>query len=160
MINVLLYSLTLLLAVPVCAGTRVRIATVPAEFTPYAGAGFPAPVSLSRYYFEVDRRTGRARVVVDYGYRDEAAFAGDDARRPDPTYAQIPGLAYDPSAHVVYYTRDDQKTICATVQESQTGLKVRATGNCTITTKYTEQGEDDGWTIRRVRMIEVYFEAK
>jgi hypothetical protein len=154
----------LLLAVPVCAGTKVKIATVPDEFTPYAGAGLPQPVSMSGYYFEVNKETGRARVVVQYTYRDQAVLEGYDAHQPDPTYAQIAGLVYDPSAHAVLYAHDGQKTICATVEERRTrgvaNPKVKATGSCTITAARAEHIQDDGWKARRIRVIDVYFEVR
>ena len=156
--------LTLHLVTPVSASTKVKIATVPNEFTPYAGPGLPEPVFMSGYYFEVNEQNNRARVVVDYSYRNQVVFAGDDAHGPEPTYAQIPGLIYDPSAHAVVYERNGQKTVCAIAQESRgrfgRRLKLKATGKCTITAIETEHSEDDGWKIRRFRAIDVYFEAQ
>ena len=146
------------------AGTSIKIATVPAEFTPYGGPGLPEPVSLSGYYFELNEETGRARVVVDYMYRDQMVFAGEDAHGPDPTYAQISGLTYDRAAHAVVYQRDGQKTVCALVEERRSRflprLRVKGTGKCTVTATNTDHAEDDGWRIRRFRAIDVYFEVR
>ena len=153
----------LLVPLPFYASTRVKIATVPAEFTPYAGPGLPEPVSMFDYYFEVNEETTRARVVVEYVYRDQFVFAGDDGHVPEPTYAQIPGLIYEPSTRAVIYERDGQKTVCAVVQERSRRLlarqRVKPTGKCKVTAMTTEHAEDDGWKIRRFRAIDVYFEV-
>jgi len=149
---------------PVCASTTIKIATVPAEFTPYTGPGLPEPVSMSGYYFEVNEETVRARVVVDYTYRNQMIFAGEDAHSPDPTYAQIPGLVYDPAAHAVVYVGHGQRTVCAVVQERRrrflSRLRVKPTGKCTVSATNTDHAEDDGWRIRRFRAIDVYFEIR
>lgn len=146
------------------ARTAIKIATVPAEFTPHAGPGLPEPVSMSSYYFEVNEETVRARVVVDYTYRNQMVVAGEDAHGPDPTYAQIPGLIYDPAAHAVLYEGDGQKIVCAVVQERRSRflrrLRLKPTGKCTVSATKTDHAEDDGWKSRRFRAIDVYFEVQ
>ena len=164
-IKYLLSVLGFLLPVPfVFASTSIKIATVPAEFTPYSGPGLPEPVSMSGYYFEVNEETARARVVVDYMYRDQMMFAGEDGHIPEPTYAQIPGLVYEPSTRAIVYERDGRKTICAVVQERRTrflsGPRVKPTGNCTVSAKATDHAEDNGWRIQRFRAIDVYLEIQ
>ncbi|HYL15779.1 MAG TPA: hypothetical protein VEV41_22275 [Terriglobales bacterium] len=164
-IKLFLAVLGFLLPVPlVYASTSIKIATVPAEFTPYSGPGLPEPVSMSGYYFEVNEETARARVVVDYMYRDQMVFAEEDGHIPEPTYAQIPGLVYEPSTHAIVYERDGRKTVCAVVQERRSrflsGPRVKPTGNCTVSAKTTDHAEDDGWRIRRFRAIDVYFDVQ
>jgi hypothetical protein len=159
------YALVILmLLVPLAyAGAKVKIATVPEEFTPNAGPGLPEPVSMSSYYFEVNLETSRARVVIDYTYRNQAVFEGDDAHGPSPTYAQLPGLTYDASAHAVVYRQDGESTVCATVQQSRglfgPRLKVTSTGKCFVTAETTKHAEDNGWSIRRFSAIDTYFET-
>ena len=46
------------------ASTRLKIASVPPEYTPTAGPGLPKPVCMQSFYFEVEKETGRARVLV------------------------------------------------------------------------------------------------
>ena len=141
----------------------VKIATVPAEFTPLAGPGVAEPVSMSEYYFEVNEETARARVVVNYMYRGQLAFSGEDMHGPEPTYAQIRGLTYDRSSHAVVYEHDGRKTVCAVVDRRRVripGSRMKSTGNCKITTKNAEQATDDGWKIQRFRAIDVYFEVR
>jgi len=144
--------------------SRVKIDTVPAEYTPINSPTNREPVSLSSFHFEVNPETGRARVVADYTYPDELIYGpNDDVRGPRSTVAQIPGLAYDAAAHEVVYDSNGTRTVCATV--SQKGglfghhLKIRNTGACTVTASVTDHSEDDGWSIHRFRAIDTYFEV-
>jgi len=156
--------LSLLLVPLACAGTKVKIATVPEEFTPNGAPGLPEPVSMSSYYFEVNLETGRARVVVDYTYRNQAAYESDDAHGPNPTYAQLSGLTYDASTHAVVYRQNGESTVCATVQQSRglfgPRLKVTSTGKCFVTAETNKHAEDNGWSIRHFRAIDTYFETR
>jgi hypothetical protein len=58
--------LTLALAALAPAGTKVKIDTVPAEYRPdIDGERIESkPVSMDHFYFEVNRKTVRARIVV------------------------------------------------------------------------------------------------
>jgi hypothetical protein len=47
--------------VTIYASTKIKIATVPSEFTPYAGPGLPEPVHMSGYYFEVNDQMNTVR---------------------------------------------------------------------------------------------------
>src|SRR5262245_3919694 len=95
--------LMLALPAPAPASTRMKIDTVPPEYTPTAGAELPEPVSMETFYFEVNKEMSRARVVVEYTYPDEPVYGLDGGLGPRPTFAQLPGLTYDPSAHAVVY---------------------------------------------------------
>jgi hypothetical protein len=57
----------LAVAGPVAANSKVRIEidTVPSEYAPINSPTSREPVSLSSFHFEVNRETGRARVVVE-----------------------------------------------------------------------------------------------
>src|SRR5262245_57908217 len=108
--------LLLFAAMPLHAEAKVKIATVPSMFTPYAGSGEPERVSMSGFYFEVNQETKRARVVVDYTYPDDVMDSGYDGHRPSPTYARVRGLRYDPAAHSIVYNDGREKPgVCAVV---------------------------------------------
>ena len=74
---------------------------MPAEYVPNSSTGLPEPVSLSSFSFEVNKETHRARVVIDYSYRGQQEIESNDRHGPDPSYAQLPPLTYDPAAHAV-----------------------------------------------------------
>lgn len=145
------------------AVTRIKIDTVPNEYTPM-NATVREPVSMQGFHFEVNEETARARVVVDYTYPDELVYEQDDAGRgPQPTISQIPGLKYDPQAHTVVYEGKGKTTVCAIVTEHKgifgRRLSIRNTGSCLVTSVDQEHREDDGWRIRRYRAIDTYFEV-
>jgi hypothetical protein len=151
-------------AAPVSANSRIKIDTVPSEYTPLNRPAFVEPVSMSGYHFEVNAETGRARVVVDYTYPDQIYYGpDDDAGGPLSTVAQLPGLTYDEAAHEVIYESNGAKTVCATVTE-ESGffghhLKVKKSEACTVTTVVADHAEDTGWNIHRFRVIDAYFEV-
>ncbi|HMI49888.1 MAG TPA: hypothetical protein VK525_00150 [Candidatus Saccharimonadales bacterium] len=159
----------LLCAVPlITAGatsyTRIKIDTVPNEYTP-ANATFHEPVSMSGFHFEVNPETVRARVVVDYTYPDEQVYSqDDDAKGPQPTLAQIPGLNYDPQAHTIVYAGEGKTTVCANVVAGKglfgKHLKIKNTGSCVVTSEDAKHAEDDGWDIHRFKAIDTYFEVR
>jgi hypothetical protein len=161
------FALTTLLLVAsfgAFAADKVKISTVPHEFTPYSGSGSSEPVSLSEFYFEVNAETRRARVVVNYGFRGQAAVESEDRHAPVPTYAQLPELIYDTAAQAVVYESRNLRTICATVTTGRgvfgSRTKVKSTGNCFVTTQSAERTEDDGWGIRRYPVLDVYLETR
>lgn len=155
----------LALAVPALASSRIKIATVPSEYTPENSTTNTEPVSLSSYHFEVNEETGRARLVVDYTYPDELIYGpNDDALGPPSTVVQLPGLTYDASAHAVVYESNGTRDICATV-EVRDGLlghhlKIRNTGACTVSAVVANHAEDDGWSIHHFRALDTYLEVR
>jgi len=155
--------LTLARAAPAPASTKIKIDTVPAEYRPNTGAELIEPVSMEDFYFEVNKETTRARVVIEYTYPDAADYRSDGDPGPQPTLAQLPGLTYDPSAHAVVYDGDGRKTVCAIVQERK-GLwgrhfSIRNTGSCVVTATVAVDAQDDGWSVHRFRAIDAYFEV-
>ncbi len=54
----------LVAAIPTPANTRIKIDTVPSEYTPINSPTVREPVSLSSLHFEVNEETGRACVVA------------------------------------------------------------------------------------------------
>jgi len=155
--------LTLPLAAPALASTKIQMDTVPREYTPTAGAELPEPVSVQDFYFEVNQETARARVVVEYTYPDMPVYGLEGGLGPRPTLAQLPGLTYDPLAHAVVYDGAGKRTVCAIVRERKSRfgrhLRIRNTGSCVVTATATDHAEDDGWTIQRFRAIDTYFEV-
>ncbi len=143
--------------------TRIRIDKVPNEYWP-VNVTIREPVSMRDFYFEINEETVRARVVVEYTYPDELVYGpDDDGRGPRPTVTQIPGLNYDPLAHTVVYEGEGRRTVCANVVEHKgifgRRLSIRNTGSCVVITEDVEHREDDGWSIRRYRAIDAYFEV-
>jgi len=162
-------SFILLCAVPLTAAaatssTRIKIDTVPNEYTP-ANVTVREPVSMKGFHFEVNPETVRARVVVDYTYPDEQVYGqDDDAKGPQPTLAQVPGLKYDPQAHTIVYQGEGKSTVCANVEESKgifgKHLRIKNTGSCVVTSEDAKHAEDDGWSIHRFQAIDTYFEVR
>ena len=153
------------LAWPVFASTRIKLDTVPSEYTPENSPTNTEPVSMSSYHFEVNEETNRARVVVDYTYPDQLIYdPDDDTRGPDPSIVQIPGLTYDPVAHAVVYESNGVRDVCATV-DVHGGLfghhiKVKNTGVCTVSAVVANHVLDDGWSLHRFRAIDTYLEVR
>lgn len=145
------------------APIRIKVATVPDEYIP-TNASVREPVSMADYRFEVNRETVRARLVVEYTYPDQIIYGkGDDARGPQPTIVQLPGLKYLPQAHAVVYEAGGKQTVCAEVQEHKgllgSRLRVKNTGLCRVSAQRTKHAEDDGWQIQRFTAIDTYFEV-
>lgn len=146
------------------AETGVRIASVAPEYRPTAGPEIPEPVSMQAYSFEVQPATGRARVVIDYTYPDQAVFGSDGGAGPEPTMAQIPGLKYDAAAKAVVYDADGKRTVCATVHNRTflfwKGLDVVPTGACAVTSRLIEHEADNGWSISRSPTVDTFLEVR
>lgn len=146
------------------ADTRIKIDTVPAEYRPNTGSEPLRPVSMAGFHFEVNKETGRARVVVEYTYPHEVGYQASGDRGPQPTVAELPGLIYDRSAHAVVYNGGEKRTVCATVQEKKgfrgAHFNIRNTGSCVVTATVADHAQDDGWSLRRSRAIDTYFEVR
>jgi hypothetical protein len=161
-----LASLTICaLAVPASADTRIKIDTVPSEYSPINSPTTHDSVSLSDYKFEINQETGRARIVANYTYADQMTYGpDDDGGGPRPTIVQLPGLTYDAAANAVVYSADGQRTVCATVYEGS-GLfghhiKVKNTGACSVSAVVANHAEDDGWSIHRFRTLDTYLNVR
>ena len=158
-------SLILAFAVPVRGSTtRIKIGTVSPECRPTAGPGFPEPVSMASFSFEINKETSRARVVVEYTYPDQQIFALEGGLGPQPTVAQLPGLTYDSAAKTVVYEFNGKRTICAIVGKRKmlfwSKSVIEPTGSCVVSARTTDHAEDDGWSIHRFRAIDTDFEVR
>jgi hypothetical protein len=146
------------------SSTQLKIASVPPEYTPTAGAEVPEPVTMQAFSFQVDSTTGRARVVVEYTYPDMQAFGLAGGRGPRPTMAELPGLRYDPAAKQIVFESAGAKTICANVENRKllfrSHLAVTPTGACTVTAQLNNHSDDTGWTIRQSRTIDTFFDVR
>jgi len=152
------------MAAPSWAESQVKIASVAPEYRPTAGPEMPEPVSMQSYSFEVEPQTGRARVVIDYTYPDQAAFGMDGGAGPEPTMAQLPGLKYDAAARAVVYETGGTRTVCATVRDRKSlfrkGLAVTPTGACAVTSRLVEHMADNGWSISQFPTVDTFFEVR
>ena len=155
----------MLLASPAFASARIKLDTVPSEYTPENSPTNTEPVSMSSYHFEVNEETNRARIVVDYTYPDQLIYGpDDDTRGPYPSIVQIPGLRYDASAHAVIYQANGMRSICATV-EVHGGifgrhLKIKNTGTCTVSAVVASHVLDDGWSLDHFRALDTFLEVR
>ena len=160
-----LANLVLALPAPASPSSVVKIDTVPSEYEPINSPTNREPVSLAGFHFEINRESGRARIVADYTYPDQLIYGPDDPTRgPQSTIAQIPGLIYDPAAHEIVFEANGTRAVCAKVEEHH-GLfghrfKIRNTGACIVTARISAHVEDDGWDIRRFLELDTYFEVR
>lgn len=155
---------TLALGVPVFASSRIKIDTVPSDYTPINSPTSREPVSMSSYHFEVNEETGRARLVVEYTYPDQLIYGrDDDALGPPSTIVQLPGLTYDAAARAVVYESNGARDVCATVdvRDGLFGhrLKVKNTGDCVVSAVVANHAEDDGWSIHHFQALDTYLEV-
>lgn len=152
------------IAPPAWAETGMKIASVAPEYRPTAGPEMPEPVSIQRYSFEVEPATGRARIVIDYTYPDQAAFGLDGGAGPEPTMAQMPGLKYDAAAKAVVYDTSGRRTVCAMVRDRKVlfrkSLAVKPTGACAVTSRLVEHLTDNGWSISRIPTVDTFIEVR
>jgi hypothetical protein len=158
-------SAVLALAGQACANTTVAIDSVPSEYLLVNSITNREPVSVSGFHFEVQPETGRARVVVEYTYPDQMMYGGDDPLRgPQPSFAQIPGLKYDPAAHAVIFDADGTKAVCASAREHQglfgQHLKITNTGACSVSAAPSIHTVDTGWNLIRVRTLDTFLEVR
>jgi hypothetical protein len=155
--------LMLTLAIPSLARSRIKLASVPSEYTPTAGNGVSEPVLMANFSFEVNQETSRARIVVDYMYPDQLVF-GIGGAGPQPSYVQLPGLTYDPSAKAVVYEASGKKTVCANLHSGRflfwQRTIIEPTGACIVSARIADHAEDDGWSIRKFRAIDTFFEVR
>lgn len=149
---------------PISAGTEIKLASVPPEYTPTAGSGFPEPIFVDRFSFEVAKETGRARIIVEYTYPDEPIFSGDGGTGPEPTIVQVPGLTYNATEATIVYDNGSHQTVCARIQEHRSLFwhrsRVMPTGACVVTSRVVNHAVDDGWKVRRFRTIDTFFEVR
>lgn len=158
----LAFVLTLTGATPAPASTKIKIDTIPAEYRPHTGAERILPVSMQDFYFEINKETGRARVVVEYTIPHQVDYQSQGDLGVPPTSAQLPGLTYDPGAHAVVYSGDGKRTVCALVpktKDRRATLRAKRTGSCVVTTSVGEHTQDDGFSLHRSRALDVYFEV-
>jgi hypothetical protein len=155
----------LAVATQASANTAAKIDSIPYEYMLVNSITNREPVSVSSYHFEVEPETGRARVVVEYAYPDQMIYGGDDPLRgPQPSFAQIPGLKYDPAAHAVIYDAEGTKAVCANVTERPSLFgrhrKVTNTGACSVLAVPSIHTVDTGWKLIRVRALDTFLEVR
>jgi hypothetical protein len=153
-----------MLALPARSGTRLKIASVPTEYTPTAGPGLPEPVSMQGFYFEVEERSGRARLVVNYAYPDQPVFGLEGGSGPEPSIVQIPGLRYNADERAVVYQNPNKTVICASVKSRKflfwKRLAITPTGACTVSSQSRNHAKDNGWSGYNNHSVDTFFEVK
>lgn len=62
------------------------------------------------------------------------------------------------------YEGEGKATVCANVTEHKgffgRHFSIKNTGSCVVTSEDLKRAEDDGWSIRRYRAIDTYFEVR
>ena len=151
-----------ILALPAQADTRTKITTVSAEYTPLKSS-FSEPVSVAGYHFEVNADASRARVVVDYEYRDQWAHMQDNESAGDPGLepglVQLPGLTWDPTARAVVYEAQGKRTLCAVQGKPGKEHELKNTGACTVTATASIVDLDDGWEVHHAKALDIWLNA-
>ena len=146
------------------AADRIQIGTAAGEETPHGGSGIAEPLAVSGFYFEVNAETSRARIVVDYSWKNPAIVAGYDFNGPKPTYLQLAGLTFNPKSGEVIFARAGQSTVCGRVRKDHNifgaRLTVVNTGSCRVTGQEVFHSEDDGWSIHKIRAIDLFLEVR
>ncbi|MEP7352833.1 MAG: hypothetical protein ABI824_06345 [Acidobacteriota bacterium] len=153
--------LTTALAIPSLGGTKLQLASVAPELLTTGGPQRAEPSTRHIFEFEIDKETGRARVVIDYVYPGAPLFGSDESAGAAPILAQIPGLRYDASSKSVVYETSGTRTVCAKVQDRRFLFwKTEAivpTGACTVSAQLVSRTEDTGWKLRTLRTIDTFF---
>src|SRR5262249_27624788 len=158
------FALVLILAaaIPSLGRSQIKLASVPSEYIPIAASELPEPVSMPSFSFEVNEKTGRARIFVEYTYPDQPTFGIDGGAGPKPTYVQLPGLTYDQNTQTVVYESGNARIICANIRKGRLLFWQRTimepTGACVVSARVVDHAEDEGWTIRRFRALDTFFD--
>jgi|GEM_PF-6746713 len=115
---------------------------------------------FERFEYQVNEKLGRARVVLRL--RDLNAGAEDSDASPRPVLIQ--GLRYDASRQEIVFEREGTYTACATVTPKRflfaRYLKIKSTGNCSITTQERITRWDDGFEAGERKVTDVVFNAR
>lgn len=103
--------------------------------------------------FKVNKPLNRAWVEVTLG----ESFS-DDLHYSD-TNVKVPGLSYSPEINGVIYDNGAEEIICGTFYNARwvidRGMSFRASGRCKFETKKFTKDVDDGFYVRKVKMVQV-----
>ena len=103
--------------------------------------------------FKVNKPLKRAWVEVSIGetFGDETHY--------DDTNVKVPGLSYDADINGVVFDNGTEVIVCGTFYNRRWvidgGMSFRETGRCEFETKRIVKTVDDGFNVRKVKMIEV-----
>lgn len=103
--------------------------------------------------FRVNKELNRAWVEVTLA---ESFF---DDLHYDDTNVKVEGLSYDPELNGVIYNNGTEEIVCGTFYNARwvidRGMSFRDTGRCRFETKKFVKEVDDGFYIKKVKMVEV-----
>jgi hypothetical protein len=159
-----LVSIFLLVSVSIQASdvVKLKIGSIPLDFAPWNGSLLTEPLSVQSFRFEVNNQSRRARVVVEYAYDRQQTYVDQEGRYPDPSAILIPGLIFDPLNNAVVYNAGNRRITCG-IFRTRKGIfgarsHVESTGACEITSAAVNRTWDDGWTIHRMRDLDLFLE--
>lgn len=140
------------------AGAKVKITTVSAEYTPPLSF-YKEPVWVAAHHFEVDPRTGRTTIVVEYQFPFQTLEAWNNgALGPDNTQTEVPGLTWDAATRAVVYESGGQKTVCAQAPPRSHKLKLKNTKSCRVTWTVRERTPADQG-LEGAKVLDVWLET-
>jgi len=153
------------LPISASANSSIPIDRVSPEYTPINGPQVAEPVSVASFRFEVNPETRRARLVVEYTYPEAMIYLRNDpSRGPQSSVVQAPGLSDDAGHHEIVFEFNGARTVCATVADQAGPFgrreKINNTGACSAAARVENQTEDDGWSRRRFRALDTYFNVQ
>ena len=133
---------------------------------PAKAATSEALLELSRQYryegydYEVNEKLGRARLNIKLVDLDAGAEESGATTRS----VLVHGLRYDSIRQEIVFERDGTYAVCATVTPKRflfaRYLKIKETGNCTVTAEPRLESWDDGFNAGTRQMTDIVFNAR
>ncbi len=137
-------------------------------------SAFAASAGTSTRIFEIrDSRHSEKDVTTTYRVNSELGRAWVEITLEDHSFDDISydhhrtlvnGLALNAEGTAIVFDQDGALTECAIVtpKDGVFGRKliIRPTGNCTFTPKFTKIDVDNGFEVRKVRMLQIYLNVE
>ena len=141
------------------SGAKVKIATVSAEYQPPLSF-YSDPVWVAAHHFEVDPRTGRTKIMVEYEFPFQTLETWNNgALGPENTGTEVPGLTWDAASRAVVYESGGKETVCAEVPPRSHKMKLRNTRSCRVTGTVRDRTSADDQGIQSSKVLDVWLET-
>ena len=112
------------------------------------------------YDYEVNEKLGRARLSIKLVDKNSGPEESGAMTRP----VLVDGLRYDQDRQEIVFERDGTYAVCATVTPKRflfaRYLKIKETGNCTVTSQERVVRWDDGFETGERKMTDLVFNAR
>jgi hypothetical protein len=117
-------------------------------------------VAVTSFAFGTNQTPSRAWLNLDVYRRDVPGLGEIDEYSVVRT--QVPGLSR--VGDQIVFTGESRTTLCATVVHKRFLFvkydEVEKSGRCTVTTKRDVRRKDDGFTVKTVPVLDVYFQVQ